>query len=156
MKTLEVMVRGKFGRPTIYTPQMLDESLEYLNLFSLKQGERECLVDQEVIPTIVGLCRYIKRSKSTVYSWLKDEDKGDFLDIVSAIEESQHISLVSGGLSGSYNPMITKLILSKHGYSEKTEVDNTSSDGSMTPKAYSPEQYKNAQNNINDVLDDLD
>ena len=121
---------GKFGRPTTYTNEMLDESVEYLRAFDTLQHERECLVRQEVIPTIVGLCRYIKRSKSTVYSWLKDKDKEDFLDIVSAIEESQHISLVSGGLSGNYNPMITKLILSKHGYSDKMEVDNTSSDGS--------------------------
>lgn len=120
----------KFGRPTIYTTEMLDEAFEYLRLFDIPQHEREGLVSQEVIPTVVGLCRHIKRSKSTVYSWLKDDDKGDFLDIVSAIEESQHISLVSGGLASTFNPMITKLILSKHGYSEKMEVDNTSSDGS--------------------------
>jgi len=125
-----VSVMGKFGRPTIYTNEMLEKAFEYIGLFDLRQGERECNVDQEIIPTVVGLCRYIDRSKSTVYSWLKDEDKGDFLDIVSALEESQHISLVSGGLSGGYNPMITKLILYKHGYSEKMEVDNTSSDGS--------------------------
>jgi len=143
----------KFGRPTTYTEDMLENSIQYLELFDLKRGDRECTVDQEVIPSVVGLCRYIKRSKSTVYSWIKDEDKKDFLDIVNAIEESQHISLVSGGLSGGYNPLITKLILSKHGYSEKMEVDNKSSDGSMTPKGYSQEQYKSAQGELDKELE---
>ena len=35
--------------------------------------------------------------------------------------------LVEGGVSGSYNPMISKLILTKHGYADKQEV--TGADG---------------------------
>ena len=42
--------------------------------------------------------------------------------------------MLSGGLGGAYNAAITKLMLANHGYSEKVQQDNTSSDGSMTPE----------------------
>ena len=49
------------------------------------------------------------------------------------MEETQERSLVRGGLEGKYNPAITKMMLTKHGYSDKVEQDLTSSDGSMSP-----------------------
>jgi hypothetical protein len=39
--------------------------------------------------------------------------------------------LLNNGLDGTFNPPITKMMLSKHGYSDKIEQDHTSSDGSM-------------------------
>ena len=105
------------GRPTTYTQEVIDKARDYLIEYE------SC---GEVIPTVVGLCRFIGRAKSTVYKWVGEEDKQEFSDIVNEIEEYQHIKLVSGGLSGGFNPMITKLILSKHGYSDKLEQDITS------------------------------
>lgn len=144
------------GRPTTYNDELLELAGSYLSEFEREQHERTGQVAKEVIPTVVGLCRYIGRAKSTVYKWLTEDDKSEFSDIVSALEENQQIGLISGGLSGGYNPMITKLILSKHGYSEKSEVDHRSGDGSMTPRSYTPEQYQTAQDNLDGNLDDLD
>ncbi len=144
------------ARPTEYSKDVVNDATAYLECFNVEQSEREGLTNQEVIPSIVGLCRYINRARSTVYKWIGEEGKEPFSDIVSAIGETQEIRLLSGGLSGGYNPMITKLILSKHGYAEKTEVDNKSSDGSMSPNTYSQEDYKNAQDNIKKGMEDLD
>ncbi len=130
---------GKFGRPTTYGDEVLEKSLEYLECFSVEHCERPEEVKDEVIPSIIGLCRYIKRGKTTVYNWIadkEDKNKDEFRDITSMIEEGQYIGLTSGGLSGKFNPMITKLMLSKHGLSDKVEVDNTSSDGSMSHPGY--------------------
>tara|TARA_R100000951_G_scaffold116795_1_gene131041 strand:+ start:5623 stop:6042 length:420 start_codon:yes stop_codon:yes gene_type:complete len=41
-------------------------------------------------------------------------------------------------------------------WSDKQTVDHQSSDASMTPKAYSPEQYSAAQSAVSDKLDNLD
>lgn len=41
-------------------------------------------------------------------------------------------------------------------YGAKQQLDHVSSDKSMTPKAYSPEQYKAAEEAISSKMDDLD
>ncbi|MDF7480882.1 DNA-packaging protein, partial [Proteus mirabilis] len=45
----------------------------------------------------------------------------------------QEMKLINSGLAGDFNATITKLMLANHGYSEKQEVDHTSSDNSMSP-----------------------
>lgn len=112
------------GRPTTYTEDMLEKAEAYAS------GR---IPADELIPTVVGLCKAIGRSKSTVYGWKKDASKTEFLDILERIEENQHISLVNGGLGGTLNPTITKMMMTKHGYSDKAEIDHTTSDGSMSP-----------------------
>ncbi len=111
-------------RPTTYTEEMLEDARDYLLAYKEKG---------ELVPTVVGLCRHIKRSKSTVYSWAQDSDKQEFLDILGEIEEIQHIDLVGGGLGNTFNSSITKMMLTKHGYSDKQEIDHSSSDNSMSP-----------------------
>lgn len=105
-------------RPTTYNEEMLADARYYVDHF-----DEECF-DEEVIPTVVGLCRFIKRARSTVYAWVNEEGKEEFSDIVKELEEYQHIKLVNGGLSNKYNPMISKLILGRHGYTDKVEVDD--------------------------------
>ena len=117
-------VKNKGGRPTNYTDDLIDKALDYLEVYKSKE---------ELVPTVVGLCRHIGRSKSIVYDWAKDPDKSQFTDILGQIEELQHIGLVNGGLSSAFNPAITKMMLTKHGYSDKQEIDHQSSDKSMSP-----------------------
>lgn len=112
-------------RPTTYTKEMLAKAREYL----VKYEELG-----ELVPTVVGLCGYIQRSKSIVYDWAKDPDKSEFSDILSEIAEKQEESLIKGGLAGQFNSVITKMMLTKHGYSDKQELAHTSPDGSMSPK----------------------
>ena len=108
---------GKFGRPTTYNDEVLASAFYYVEHFDE--------FESEVVPTVVGMCRYINRGKTTVYNWIADKDplKDDFRDIVSALEESQHIHLANGGLGGKFNPMITKLMMGKFGYTDKAETE---------------------------------
>lgn len=46
----------------------------------------------------------------------------------------QERQLVNGGLAGGFNSAVTKVMMTKHGYTDKVEQDITSSDGSMTPQ----------------------
>lgn len=108
-------------RPTTYTPEVVALAESYLH-------EYEDL--GQVIPTIVGLCKFIGRSKSTVYKWASEEGKEAFSDTLREIEEWQHLELLNGALKGNLNPQIAKLVLHNHGYTEKQQIDTTSSDGS--------------------------
>ena len=113
------------GRPTKYTPELLEKAATYLD---------EYKSSGQVVPMIVGLALHCGIDKSTVYEWMKDPKKKKFSDIAKEVEQMQEVALASGGLSGDFNANITKLLLSKHGYSDKAEIDHTSSDSSMTPQ----------------------
>ena len=83
------------------------------------------------MPSVAGLACYLEISRSSLYNY-KDEN-ARFLDIVERVELLQEKMLVNGGLMGDFNPTIAKLMMTKHGYSDKQEVDNRSSDNSMRP-----------------------
>lgn len=110
-------------------PSKWSEELEALALDYIDNWDK---TGKDVVPSVVGLCAYINVAKSTIYKWA-DENKGNFSDIVSQINESQEQFLVGGGLKGDYNASIAKLMLIKHGYHDKVVQDNKSSDGSMSP-----------------------
>jgi hypothetical protein len=104
------------GRPSKYTEELLAAAREYT---------ATCSERGEVIPSIEGFALHIGISRETVYAWLKDEEKAEFSDIVERILLLQARTLANNGLTGVFNSSITKLILSKHGYSDKQEVDHT-------------------------------
>jgi len=135
------------ARPTKYTQEALDLARDYVQNFE-DYGD--------VIPTVAGLACEIGVCRDTIHTWVKEEGKEEFSDIVKGMMSAQERKLVNGGLSGGHNPMISKLLLSKHGYSDKQEVDLSSKDGSMTPKAFTQEQYQSAQSNLDTELDELD
>ena len=118
-------------RPTTYTQELISKGNEYLSYF-MPNGKKPAGFD-EVVPTVVGLCQHINRSQTVVYDWEKHPDKEGFADILTRIREMQHIKLVNGGLAGGFNPAVTKMMLTKHGYSDKIEQDHKSSDGTMSP-----------------------
>lgn len=122
------------GRPTTWSEELEEKAWEYVDGGWEEQGDRT--------PSAVGLCGYINRSKTRIYEWAKDEDK-QFRDILSAINEKQEAELLKFGLSGDFNSTITKLMLTKHGYHDKQELDHQSKDGSMSPDGLTPEQRKN-------------
>lgn len=100
------------GRPTDYNEELLNKAIEYLE---------SC--DKE-IPSIEGLARFLSVARSSIYKW-RDEHK-DFSDILEDILAEQAKRLMNNGLTGRWNSTITKLILTKHGYSDKSETDVTS------------------------------
>ena len=81
--------------------------------------------ENDVVPMIVGLALHCHISKDTVYEWMKDPAKVEFSDIAKRVEQMQEKFLAAGGLSNVFNASITKLLLSKHGYSDKQDVDHT-------------------------------
>ncbi len=109
------------------TPEILDKANEYL-LGGYENTD-------ESITSAVGLAQYLGVVKSTIYLWAQGDDdlSVKFSDTLRAVIEKQEKMLINRGLSGVFNPTITKLMLANHGYHEKQEIDMSSSDGSMSP-----------------------
>lgn len=125
------------GRPSKYTEDMPERAWHYVENYQ-EYGD--------VVPMVAGLAVALGLHKDTVYSWCQDSDKRQFSDAVSFIEVAQHKALVNGGISGAYNPTITKLMLSSnHGYSEKQTVDQTvEHSGSVTVSQAEAKQISQA------------
>ena len=60
------------GRPTKYTPELLEKAHEYAD---------GAWKDEDAVPMIVGLALHCDISKQRVYEWMKDDDKAEFRDI---------------------------------------------------------------------------
>ncbi len=103
------------ARPTDYNPEILALAETYLTT--------GCAED--AVPSIEGLAEFINVSRSNIYLWASQEDKKEFSDILEKIREKQAKTLINKGLKSEFNSSIVKVMLSKHGYSEKTEIDHT-------------------------------
>lgn len=114
------------GRPTKYTEELVAAAEAYVS------GGWKDLGDK--VPSIVGLAMEIGVSCETCHTWDKEEGKEAFSDILMRVRNGQHRELINGGLGGEFSPVITKMMMTKHGYSDRQELDHKSSDGSMTPK----------------------
>lgn len=115
------------GRPSEYTPELVEKARDYID------GGWEDLGD--AIPSVAGLAVHLKKGRDTLHRWAKEDGKEEFSDMLAEMLAKQENILLSKGLTNEHNPTITKLVLSKHGYSDKVEQDHKSSDGSMTPSA---------------------
>jgi len=102
------------GRPTKYNDEILEKSNEYIKDYA-SLGD--------VMPTLVGLAAHLGVRRETVHAWAKDNNKEEFSNIYDIVMAKQHQVLVNKGLIGDFNPALTKLFLTKHGYSDKTEAD---------------------------------
>lgn len=85
-----------------------------------------------LVPSVAGLAFVLSKSRECMYEWARQNN--EFSDILNGIAVVQEMLLINGGLSGDFNSAITKMMMTKHGYSDKIESNLTSSDGSMTPK----------------------
>lgn len=115
--------KNKVGRPSKLA-ESIEKAKEYL------MGGYEAVGD--VVPSVAGLACYLGISRSTAQEYAKDN--AEFSGTLEAIKTLQENKLINKGLVGDFNPTITKLMLANHGYSDKAEIDNKSSDGSMTSK----------------------
>lgn len=110
------------GRPTKYSAAVLEASRTYLNTY-------ESLGD--VVPSAVGLAVYLQVSKATLYNWA-DEHR-PFLDMLAEINAAQEHRLINKGLDSTFQPTITKLVLSKHGYHDTHDQNVTLKDYRVVP-----------------------
>ena len=102
------------GRPTLYCEEILAKTKDYLQNFQ-ELGDP--------VPTIAGLSCELGISRETIYQWAKDEDKCQFSDMLGTLMAKQERILAGKGLSGEFNPNITKMMITKHGYSDKQDVN---------------------------------
>ncbi|AKA61226.1 hypothetical protein [Pseudoalteromonas phage H103] len=115
------------GRPTKYNEEALNTAEDYIVNFS-DYGD--------AIPSVVGLAVALETHRDTIYAWAKEEGKEAFSDIVKRLSTNQERKLLNGGLDNSFNPTIAKLLLGKHGYSDKQETDITSGGEKLTAPTY--------------------
>ena len=123
------MTKNPVGPPTKYRDTMPEKALkwlktkvdEYESVGTVASGIKRVL--KVSLPTIEELAVVLEVTKETLYQWEGVKGKEELTDVLGKVREEQHRRLVSKGLSGEYNSTIAKLILHKHGYSDKQEVD---------------------------------
>lgn len=98
------------GRPSKLTPELMQKAQNYLSEY------------ESAIPSVAGLSLYLDVSRSTIYNW--SEEDGEFLDILEKILATQEQKVLSNGLTGDYNATIAKLVLGKHGYTDRQETNH--------------------------------
>jgi hypothetical protein len=111
------------GRPTKLDEDLIAAAAEYASGGYMEHNE--------VIPSVEGLASCLRVSRASIYNW--KEQSPEFMDILEDILAKQAKTLMNSGLMGDFNSTITKLMLTKHGYSDKIEQDVTSSDQSLRP-----------------------
>lgn len=101
------------ARPTDYTPELLEKAKAYL------ERAKE---NKDFYPSIAELALELDLARKTIYDWASQEEKKEFCNIVDDILALQEVRLSENGLMGKYNPTIAKLMLTKHGYSDKQDL----------------------------------
>jgi NAD/NADP transhydrogenase alpha subunit len=108
------------GRPTLYNDEIIREAWAYIQNTNDEWDKANSRLKVNV-PTVEGLALHLEVTRSTVYLWQKEYS--EFSDIIETLLQKQAQALINNGLSGSYNPTIAKVLLTKHGYTDKQEID---------------------------------
>lgn len=124
------------ARPTLYTEDILTKALAYLAEctdevieYHKTRGEKSDSYDRLVnvrIPTVEGLAVYLGVSRDTIYEW--ERVHPEFSDTLETLRSEQADRLLNGGLSGTYNSTIAKVLLTKHGYREGIDTTTNGKD----------------------------
>lgn len=114
------------ARPTDYSKEIIDKTKDYIVNYK-EYGD--------AVPSVAGLSTVLNIARSTIYDWASQEDKKEFSDILEKLLSEQEKTLISKGLNGQFNSTITKLILTKHGYTDKADV---TSDGKAINISFDP------------------
>lgn len=102
------------GRPTKYTPKLVQMAREYVD-----SGWKK--VKEDVIPSHIGMAKYIGINRLTLYDWAGQKSKEEFSNILDDCMAAQQRVLISKGLDSTFNSAIVKLVLGKHGYHDKQD-----------------------------------
>ena len=97
------------GRPSKYTPELVAKAREYAD-------------NNHDFPMVAELALELDISRETIYAWAADPDKRDFSDIVEKLMAKQEVKLAKGALMGDYNAGFAKMMMTKHGYSDKQDI----------------------------------
>jgi hypothetical protein len=137
------------ARPVEYTPEHVTKTKEYLALcqdevmeYHKTRGEKSDSFERIInvkIPTIEGLAAHLEIAKSTLYLW--KEKYQEFSDVIEQLLSIQASRLVDNGLSGNYNPTIAKVLLTKHGYREGTDMTSNDKQLAINITSETAERY---------------
>ena len=124
-KGLANLRRGNPGNkgpaPFIYGPEIIEKANKYLNDSVDKYTKVRFKYRFAVnLPTAEGLALYLNIHRTTLYDW--SDKYPEFADILEKLNQIQASRVISNSLSGDYNPLISKLLLGKHGYKEKSDI----------------------------------
>ena len=148
------------GRPTDYDiVETIRKAEEYLascvdEEYQLikTEGDKSTTWENKLrvkLPTIEGLANYLDTSRDTLYEW--EKEKPEFSDILRKLRQEQADRLMNRGISGDYNSTIAKVLLTKHGYREGTDV---TTDGKELPSPILKNVSSNNSNIKDNVLDE--
>lgn len=103
------------GRPTKYTKEFEEKAQDYLvNYANYEQA----------FPSNIGLALHLGIAESTLYKWAKEKGKERFSEILDDINAKQQMVAWHKGMTGEYNANLVKLLLGKHGFSEKQTIEH--------------------------------
>lgn len=125
------------GRPTDYSQEIIDKAQNYIDTWVNSPR-----ADRKNLPKVAGLAIELGVHRDTIYEWSKDHE--EFSDILDNLLSLQEEELIERGLEGSFNPTITKLMLTKHGYTDKADV---TSDGKAISLAFDSTFNKDESSN---------
>ena len=113
------------GQPTKCTPELLKKTRDYIDNYE-EYGD--------LVPSVAGLSVELGISRESAHKWKREpETYPEFSYMLTEMLAIQERKLLSGGLGGNMNSNITKLMLCKHGYSDKQETNLT---GDLTTGVY--------------------
>ena len=106
------------GRPTKYTADSIGIAEEYIDNYAL---HGDTIPQNSGLATALGIC------VRTLYYWAEEHDA--FLRILDKLKAKQERVLINSGLNGDFNSAIVKLVLGKHGYHDKQDMEHTGAQG---------------------------
>lgn len=112
------------ARPTDYTPELVEKAREYVE----KHYTEHRFGEKLSMPSIADLALELGVHRDTIYSWSKEHE--EFSDITSRLMTLQEVTLSENGLTKRFDSGLTKLMLSKHGYRESSDI---TTDGKALP-----------------------
>lgn len=102
------------SRPSKYSKEMLDKARAYVHNYESYE---------HAFPSRVGLADVLDVCAKTLDNWEADETKTEFAEILEKIARKQQLVAWHKGLTGQYNSNLVKLLLAKHGYHDKSEIE---------------------------------
>ena len=106
------------GRPTKLTKKLVEQVQQYAG------GQYQEL--GHIIPSIAGLSEFLNVPRETLQRWKSENEtplQNEFHYILEVMLSRQERLLLDSGLQGTWNSNIVKLVLGKHGYSDKFNAD---------------------------------
>jgi hypothetical protein len=135
---------GKVGAPTRYTPELIEKAKEYIERW-------EELGDP--VPMLCGMYVHCGIHKGLGSKWRGDAEKVEFHELCARVEVQQERELLRKGLIRSTDSSLTKLMLMRHGYTDRQEIDHTTKGESINATA-TKEQLTAAQKAILEKIEE--